>query len=144
MGTVDLVRLALATAAAAGGPSTPQGYADALEQVRPAQRAAARAWDGRRPVPDDLAAHALSEQRMVLDLAASKSLRKQVIPLLDDRERGGVRDEVRAQVDLNTLAHGWPVKRHYKTGRAASAKRLWRFYGPVSYTHLTLPTNREV
>jgi soluble lytic murein transglycosylase-like protein len=97
--------------------------------VRPAQRAAARAWDGGRPVPDELAADALYEQRMALALADSKRLRKRVLPLLPARERGGVRDEVRAQVDLNRLARGWPVKRRYKTGKAEAPDALWRYYG---------------
>jgi hypothetical protein len=125
------ILLAVAAASMFGGPmpETPSGYARALEQVRPVQRAAARAWDGERPVPDDLENAALHEQRLVLSLAGDKDTRKRVLRVIDPRERAGVRDEVRAQVDLNELAHGWPVKRDYKTGTARSATVLWRFYG---------------
>jgi hypothetical protein len=119
----------LAVAAASLLPATPQGYADAFADVRPAQRAAARAWDGRRPVPDDLAAYALREQRLVLGLADSRPMRRRAIPLIPRTERGAVRDEVRAQVDLSALARGWPVKRDYRTGRAEPARALWRYYG---------------
>jgi membrane-bound lytic murein transglycosylase B len=119
----------VAVVAASMLPSTPPGYADAFADVRPAQRAAARAWDGERPVPGALAGHALYEQRLVFALADSKRLRRRVIPLVPRAERAGVRDEVRAQVDLARLARGWPVKRHYKTGRAEPATALWRYYG---------------
>jgi membrane-bound lytic murein transglycosylase B len=119
----------VAVLAASALPSTPQGYADALAEVRPAQRAAARAWDGERPVPEALAADALREQRLALALADDRGLRRRVIPLLPRAERAGVRDEVRAQVDLSRLARGWPVKRRYKTGRAESARALWGYYG---------------
>jgi hypothetical protein len=115
----------LAVVAASMLPSTPQGYADAFAHVRPAQRAAARAWDGKRPVPDALAADALHEQRLVLALADARRLRRRTLPLVPRP----VRDEIRAQVDLNRLARGWPVKRDYKTGKAEPATALWRYYG---------------
>ncbi len=112
-------------------PASPRDYADAFAEVRPAQRAAARAWDGRRPVPADLAAYALHEQRLAFALAGSRRLRQRTLPLIVRRERSGVRDEVRAQVKLSRLAAGWPVKRKrdYNTGRAESARTLWRYYG---------------
>jgi hypothetical protein len=119
----------LAVAAASLMPTTPHGYAEAFADVRPAQRAAARAWDGERPVPEELAGYALEEQRLVFALADSRRLRRRTIPLIPRRERRGVRDEVRAQVDLSTLARGWPVKRDYKTGRAESPRALWGYYG---------------
>jgi membrane-bound lytic murein transglycosylase B len=129
---VGLVHGVLAAAAVAMPlPDSPRGYAEAFADVRPAQRALARAWDGRRPVPKDLAAHALYEQRLAFALADSKRLRRRAIPLIPRRERAGVRDEVRAQVKLSRLARGWPVKpaREYNTGRAESARTLWRYYG---------------
>ena len=129
----------LAVAAVIAGPPAPgaplpesaRGYVDALSTVRPLQRAEARAWDGRRPVPRDLEHYALYEQRMAHELARDRALRRRVIPRLPGRERWAVRDEVQAQVDLNELASGWPVKhkREYRTGEAEDATRLWRFYG---------------
>jgi hypothetical protein len=112
-------------------PETARGYVEALSTVRPLQRAAAEEWDGRRPVPDDLARYALYEQRMAYALAGDRGLRRKVIPRLPGRERWGVRDEVQAQVGLNKLARGWPIrpKREYRTGRAEHATTLWRFYG---------------
>src|SRR3954462_4720188 len=104
---MGLVRSGLAAATLFGAPPPAHHYADELAQVRPAQRAAARAWDGERPVPDDLAALALREQRMAFALADTRRLRERVIPRLPAGERAGVRDEVRAQVDLSRLAHGW-------------------------------------
>ncbi len=128
MGAIDIARVA-AVAAAAFGAHDPAIVADTLETVRPAQRAAAEAWDGERPVPGDLAAFALTEQKLVFDLAGSRRLRARVLPRLPAAERAGVRDEVRAQVDLAELAAGWPVKRDYRTGTAESATALWRYYG---------------
>ncbi len=127
MAAVDLARI-VAAALSAFGAQAPT-VADQLAEVRPAQRAAAAEWDGRRPVPDELAALALTEQRLVFRLADSKRLRARVIPQLPAAERAGVRDEVRAQVDLAELASGWPVKRDYRTGPAEDAVELWRFYG---------------
>jgi Transglycosylase SLT domain len=127
MGAVDLARIAAAALNLFGG--TPATYADQFATVRPAQRAAAADWDGRRPVPTELAALALTEQRLVFDLADSKRLRARVIPRISPAERAGVRDEVRAQVDLAKLATGWPVKRDYRTGLAEDATTLWRDYG---------------
>ena len=123
----------IATAPAEGAPlpDGPRGYVDALSTVRPLQRAAAQAWDGRRPVPEQLERYALYEQRMVFELARDRGLRRAVVPELPGRERWAVRDEVQAQVDLNRLAEGWPVKRksQYKTGKALPATTLWRLYG---------------
>lgn len=110
-------------------PRSAAAFADAFARVRPRQRSAAATWDGERPVPDELAAYALYEQRMTFALADSKRLRRRAIPLIVRRERAGVRDEVRAQVDLQRLARGWPVKRDYKTGQAQAATALWRHYG---------------
>ena len=138
MGAIDLLRLALAAlstaappAADAPLPSSARGHAEALATVRPAQRAAAAAWDGARPVPAELAGYALHEQRLAYALADSRRLRRRVLPLLPARERAGVRDEVRAQVQLAALARGWPVKpaRRYRTGKALGADVLWRLYG---------------
>jgi membrane-bound lytic murein transglycosylase B len=110
-------------------PDSPRGYAEAFAEVRSVQRALAGSWDGRRPVPKDLAAHALYEQRLAFALAGSKRLRRRAIPLIPRPERAGVRDEVRAQVKLSKLARGWPVKRRFNTGPAESARTLWRYYG---------------
>lgn len=130
MGAIDLAQLA-AVGVAAFGANDPATVAQALETVRPAQRAAAEAWDGERPVPEELAALALTEQRLVFDLADSRRLRARVIPRLPVRERAAVRDEVRAQVALAELAGEWPVKSagEYKTGKALPATTLWRYYG---------------
>jgi soluble lytic murein transglycosylase-like protein len=82
-------------------------------------------------VPEELERYALYEQRMAFALAGDRTLRRRVIPKLPGRERWGVRDEVQAQVDLSTLARGWPIKRErdYRTGEAEDASKLWRFYG---------------
>jgi soluble lytic murein transglycosylase-like protein len=112
-------------------PDGPREYAHALATVRPLQRAAAREWDGRRPVPRDLERYALYEQRMVFALAGDRALLRTVLARLPGRERWAVRDEARAQMDLNALARGWPVrhKSEYRTGKALPATTLWRFYG---------------
>lgn len=121
----------MAVATALFGVHDPASVADTLSTVRPAQRAAAAEWDGQRPVPDDLAGFALTEQTLVFALADSKRLRARVLPRLPAAERAGVRDEVRAQVDLAELAKGWPVKSagEYRTGTAEDATALWRYYG---------------
>ncbi len=110
MGLLHVVTVALAVAAPppvdAPLPATPGAYVDAIEEVRPAQRAAARAWDGERPVPEDLERYALYEQRMSYALADDPALSRKVIPRLSGRERWAVRDQVQAQRNLARLAQG--------------------------------------
>jgi len=131
--------IALANVAQAGEPAPPAaeqplprtaaGFVSALTDVRPRLREAAESWDGSGAVPDALASYALYEQRLALELADRPSLADRVLPQLPPAERGGVRDEVRAQQALSRLSSGWPVKRRYTTGPAEPAARLWRFYG---------------
>lgn len=138
MGLLHVIAAAAAVAAPGAAPpanaplpATAAGYVDALAEVRPVARAAAREWDGRRPVPEPLELYALYGQRLGNALADDRALRLKVIPRLPRRERGAVRDEVQALVGLGRLARGWPVrpKRDYKTGKAEDAVTLWRFYG---------------
>ena len=135
MGLLHVVAAAAAIAAPppanAPLPAGPGAYVAALEEVRPAQRAAARAWNGKRPVPRDLELYALYEQRISYKLADDRALARKVIPRLAGRERWAVRDQVRAQRDLEKLARGWPAKpaSAYRTGKAEDATTLWRFYG---------------
>jgi hypothetical protein len=146
MGAIDLSRILIAAATLWGTPATvgdtapaaeaplprdAAAYVAAMTDVRPRQRAAARAWDGHGDVPEDLALFALYEQRMALALSDDRALRQAVLPDLPARERRGVRDEVRAQVCLNRLAEGWPIKprSEYKSGPAEDAADLWRYYG---------------
>jgi hypothetical protein len=134
MGVLDLSSILLAAASlfgAAPAPSTPGEFVRELSEVRPQQRAAARAWDGRGEVPAELARLALEEQRLAYELADRRALRRKVLPRLPARERGGVRDEVRAQVALTKLSARWPVKprSEYRTGPAEPAVDLWRYYG---------------
>ena len=109
-------------------PRTAAGVAAELAGVRPRLRTAARRWNGRGAVPDDLTRLALREQRLVLRLADHPDLRRPALAALDRRERGAVRDEVAAERALTRLSAGWPLKRRYRTGPAAPAARLWRWY----------------
>ena len=138
MRTVSLLHVVAVAAAVATPPpadaplpASARGYVDAMTEIRPAQRTAAKAWDGRRPVPEALELYALYEQRMAYALADDPRLARRVIPRLPGRERWAVRDEVKAQRKLSRLARGWAVKptREYRTGKAQSAVKLWRHYG---------------
>jgi soluble lytic murein transglycosylase-like protein len=110
-------------------PRDADALAAQLADVRPRLRAAARAWNGSGAVPEVLTLLALREQRLVLRLADRRSLIGPVLARLPDAEHSGVRDEVRAQRELDQLAAGWPVRRRFRTGAPEPARRLWRIYG---------------
>ncbi len=148
MGALEIARLLIAAATlwgssaqapASAPPAPPQvdaslprtsaAVAAALADVRPQLRAAARAWDGTGTVPEDLTLLALYEQRITLALADRPRLYRRVLRRLATTERGGVRDEVTAQVELSQLSAGWPIKRHYRSGPAEAATDLWGYYG---------------
>lgn len=145
MGALEIARLLIAAATLCGcsaqapAPQPPQAdaplprtsaaIAAALADVRPRLRTAARGWDGTGRVPEDLTLLALYEQRIALALADRPRLYRRVLGRLAAAERGGVRDEVSAQVDLSKLSTGWPIKRRYRTRPAEAAADLWGYYG---------------
>ena len=50
----------------------------------------------------------------------------------------------RENVDTDAIIPKQFLKSIRKTGFGANLFDAWRYLDPVSYTHLTLPTNREV